>query len=107
MTPTDRKLLSDLTSLLKASFPDQIMDIILFGSRVTGKANQDSDYDILIILKNKVDWQTERAISDVCYAIDLKYGVITDTHVLSEREIFSLRGKQPVFYNALAKGLHA
>jgi len=80
---------------------------VLFGSQASGKAHKDSDYDILIVLKQKADWRIEREISDVCYEIDLKYDIITDTHIIGESELLTLRGKQPIFVNALTNGLHA
>jgi len=93
--------------LLKSRFSDNLKDIVLFGSHVYGKAREDSDYDILIILRQKADWKIEREISDICYEIDLKYNIITDTHVISESELSTLRGKQPIFINAISNGLHA
>ncbi|HNV81691.1 MAG: nucleotidyltransferase domain-containing protein [Tenuifilaceae bacterium] len=102
-----RNLLNDLKYRLKSRFSDNLKDVVLFGSHVTGKAHKDSDYDILIVLKQKVDWKTEREISDICYEIDLKYNIITDTHVMSEPELGTLRGKQPIFVNALSNGLYA
>jgi len=102
-----RNLLNDLKYRLKSRFSDNLKDIVLFGSHVTGKAHKGSDYDILIVTKQKVDWKTEREISDICYEIDLKYNILTDTHVLSEPELLTLRGKQPIFVNALSNGLHA
>jgi len=105
---TDKKVvLNDLSVLLKTRFVDNLKEVVLFGSQASGKANRDSDYDFLIILKQKADWKTEREISDLCYEIDLKYNIITDTHILSESEFSSLRGKQPIFVNALSNGLHA
>ena len=105
---TDKKVvLNDLSILLKTRFADNLKEIVLFGSQASEKANQDSDYDFLIILKQKADWKTEREISDLCYEIDLKYNIITDTHILSESEFATLRGKQPIFVNALSNGLHA
>jgi predicted nucleotidyltransferase len=100
------KVLKDLSILLKSRFADDIKDIILFGSHVYGQADKDSDYDILIILKNKADWKIEREISDLCYEVDLKYNIVTDTHVIGESELNTLRGKQPIFVNAIANGLH-
>ncbi len=100
-------ILKDLSYLLKSRFSDNVKDIVLFGSHVYGKAHTDSDYDILIILKQKVDWKIEREISDLCYEIDLKYDIITDTHILDELELSTLRGKQPIFVNAISNGLHA
>jgi hypothetical protein len=68
-------------------------------------SHANSDYDILIVLKHKPDWVPEREISDICYEIDLKYNIITDTLIISEPELKNLRGKQPVFVNALENGL--
>jgi predicted nucleotidyltransferase len=101
------KILKDLKTHLKKHFGNDIKDVILFGSRISDAAGIDSDYDFLIILQEKPDWQKKRIISDLCYDIDLRYNIITDTHVLAESEINSLRGKQPIFQNALKGGLYA
>jgi predicted nucleotidyltransferase len=104
----DKKtVLKDLSYLLKSRFADDVKDIVLFGSQVHGQTHKDSDYDFLIILKKKADWKIEREISDICYEVDLKYNIITDAHVIGEPELETLRGKQPIFVNAMANGLHA
>lgn len=100
------EIIRDLKDKLRAVFGSNIIDIVLFGSRLS-ENNNESDYDILILLKEKPAWEIERQISDVCYEIDLKYGIITDTHILSEEELNSPRGRQPVFVNAISTGLHA
>ena len=107
MRVNKQSVLKDLSQLLKTRFSDDLKDVVLFGSQVYGKAHKDSDYDILIILRQKADWKTEREISDICYEIDLKYNIITDTHVIGESELSTLRGRQPVYVNAISNGLHA
>lgn len=107
MSIDNKIVLNDLSRLLKSQFSDNLKDVVLFGSQVYGNARKDSDYDFLIILKQKADWKIERAISDICYEIDLKYDIITDTHILSEADFSTLRGKQPIFINAMSNGLHA
>jgi len=102
-----KKILEDLNFLLKSRFADDLKDIVLFGSQINGRSHNDSDFDILIILTKKADWKIEREISDLCYEVDLKYNIITDTHVIGEPELNTLRGKQPIFVNAIAKGLYA
>ena len=102
-----RNVLMDLNILLKKRFADDLLDIVLFGSHANGRNRKDSDYDILIIMKKKADWKIEREISDLCYEIDLKYNITTDTHVIGEPELNTLRGKQPIFINAIANGIHA
>jgi len=107
MNTNQKEILKDFSQLLRLRFSDDLKDLVLFGSQTTGKAKKDSDYDFLVILKQKVDWKTEREISDLSYEIELKYNIVTDTHILAESELSSLRGKQPIFVNAIAKGLHA
>jgi predicted nucleotidyltransferase len=107
MSIDNEMILKDLKHLLKSRFADEIKDIVLFGSQVNRHAHKDSDYDILIILKKKADWKVEREISDLCYEVDLKYNIITDTHVIGVPELNTLRGKQPIFVNAIANGLYA
>ena len=107
MSIHNKQILSEIKVLLKSRFSDNLRDVILFGSQTTERHHEDSDYDILIVLKNKVDWREEREISDLCYNIELKYNIITDTHIISEPELSTLRGKQPIFINALEKGIYA
>ena len=107
MSANKQLVLIDLSNLLKTRLSDNLKEVVLFGSHALGKAHADSDYDFLIILKHKADWKTEREISDMCYEIDLKYHIITDTHIIGESELLTLRGKQPIFVNAISNGIHA
>jgi uncharacterized protein len=107
MTNNKIKILNDLKLSLSDKLRDNLREIVLFGSQLTEKTKSDSDYDILILVKDKSDWKLERQISDICFEIDLKYGILTDTHVLSETELNTPRGKQPIFVNALNQGYHA
>lgn len=100
-------MLGELNSLLRNRFADDLKDVILFGSSVSGGTRSDSDYDVLVVLRNKATWEIERAVSDLCYDLELKYGIMIDTHVIGVEELSTLRGKQPVFVNALSDGLHA
>lgn len=101
MRVSNKQIINDLDNLLQKEYPDNIKEVILFGSQTTENATKDSDYDILVILKNPADWQKQRQISDLCYEIELKYNIITDTHIISEKEFSELRGKQPIFVNAI------
>jgi predicted nucleotidyltransferase len=101
------KILDDLKQKLSAYLADNLKDIILFGSQLSDETHSGSDYDILIIVKYKADWKLERKISDICYEIDLKYNIITDTHILGEDELNSPRGRQPIFTRALNQGYRA
>jgi predicted nucleotidyltransferase len=101
------KILKELKVHLKRYLGNEIKEVILFGSRISDKAEIDSDYDILIILREKPDWPKRRVISDLCYDIALKYNILTDTHLLAESEMNSIRGRQPIFRKAIKNGIYA
>lgn len=101
------QILNDLKQNLSAHLTDIVKDIYLFGSQLSDTNKPYADYDLLILVKNKTDWKLERQISDICYEIDLKYNIITDTHILGEDEMNSPRGKQPIFVNAINQGYQA
>lgn len=101
------KILHDLKNQLSINLGTELQDVILFGSQVSGLVSLDSDYDFLIILQNKPDWKLKKFISDICYTIDLKYDIISDTHILSKIKQNTFRWKQPIFRNALNDGIYA
>jgi predicted nucleotidyltransferase len=100
-------ILNDLKQLLFTKFPNLIDKIILFGSQINQKFTEFSDYDILIILKNDYDWQLESDIIDLCYDIDLKYNIITDIKIISQKELNEPRGKQSYIQDAINTGIYA
>ena len=100
-------IIKELKKYLRSHLGDYIKDIILFGSQATGTSSEESDYDILIIVQSKPDRDLKRKISDYCYDIELKHNIILDTHVLSREELNEIRGKQPVFQNAIQEGIYA
>jgi predicted nucleotidyltransferase len=103
----NEKILKELKNYLLQNIGDEISDVILFGSRMNRTYAIDSDYDVLIIVKKNYDNKFEEQIIDLCYDIDLKYDVIIDPHILSTTELQSLRGKQPIFINAINNGIYA
>ena len=100
------KIIKDLKNRLTNQLGDNLKDVVLFGSQLSGKSSKDSDFDILIVVKNKIDWKLERKISDICYEAELEFGILIDTHILSENELNLPRGKQPIFDNAINMGYY-
>ncbi len=100
-------IIIDLKNNLNINLKDNLIDVILFGSQITERANKNSDYDILIITNKDVDWKLEKYISDSCYDIELKYGIFIDVHILSKKEINMPRGQQPIFESAIKNGIYA
>jgi len=100
-------IIKDLKERLSTYLKGSLKAVILFGSQLTETNSVESDFDILIVIKGNIDWKLERSISDICYDVELKYGIVMDSHILSETDLSSPRGKQPIFFNALHQGFYA
>ena len=100
-------ILRDLRDNLRKQYRDSVKDVILFGSQAKGIANENSDFDVLILLEKDYSGKDENNILDICYEIDLKYNIIIDAHLLSLKELATIRGKQPIFMNAINSGIYA
>ena len=106
--PENRALLHELKRLLQEHFRHAIQDVILFGSQAKGTANEDSDYDILIVVNGNYDWKMRDEITDIVYDLELKYDILFDKHLISTDELHnSIRGVQPVFVDAIHHGVYA
>ena len=94
MNQENKIILAELKNHLINNYGSSIKDIILFGSQVRGDSRKFSDYDVLIILKNSYTGKDENRILDLCYDIDLKFDILLDVHIISEKELNSVRGRQ-------------
>ncbi len=101
------QILKELKKYLLVNFGFGIIDVILFGSQLMSLEISDSDFDVLIIMDKDYNWQDENRILDLCYDIDLKYNILIDAHIISEKEINSKRGRQSIFINAVKSGVYA
>jgi predicted nucleotidyltransferase len=101
------KIITDLKSHLLKNYGKSVNDVVLFGSQARGDSNEYSDFDVLIVLENDYSGRDENQILDLCYDIDLKYDILLDVHLISIKELTSIRGRQPVFVNAIKSGIHA
>lgn len=102
-------IIRELKRLLQEHFHADIQDVILFGSQSNGTAHEDSDYDVLIVLnRDNYDWKYRDQVIDTAYDLELEYDILFDTYVISTYELeHSLRGAQPIFINAINKGVYA
>ncbi len=100
-------ILRELRDNLRKQYHDSVRNVILFGSQAKGVAHENSDFDILILLDKDYSGKDENNIFDICYEIDLKYNIIIDAHLLSLKELKTIRGKQPIFMNAINSGIYA
>lgn len=102
------RLAKEIKELLTGSLGETIHDVVILGSRINKQARPDSDYDVLIVLDGEDTRKMRRAISDLCYDLELKYNIFLDTQIISRDEIdHGISGKHPVIVDAINEGIHA
>jgi predicted nucleotidyltransferase len=70
---------------LQALFREQLVAVMLYGSQARGEANEDSDIDILCIIREPFDYaQMIQQTSELNAMVSLKYDVVISRVFVSE-----------------------
>jgi hypothetical protein len=85
--PTPDRCVIELREMLESVLGDDFVRLYHYGSRVEGRAEPDSDYDVLCISKRPLSRQERERILDRRLDIELSRGVLFDLHFYSEEEI--------------------
>ena len=99
-----------------AAFTDQIKKIvsrtdpaaiaILYGSRATGKARKDSDWDVLILLdKPVVSFQDEQLFRHNLYDLELETGESISTFVYANKDWNTRLSVTPIYQAVKQNGI--
>lgn len=75
MTPHIRPALSSFAELVRGTYGDEVVGLVLFGSQARGEATEDSDIDVGVILKTITDRRMVRdRIAELAYDVLLESG---------------------------------
>jgi predicted nucleotidyltransferase len=83
------KLISELTSVLKQKFNQDLLAIVLFGSIVKGNFTTTSDIDVLVICETLIkDWRArDKMTLELTEDIEFKYATSIHMALVSKDEI--------------------
>lgn len=102
LTKNQKAALQGYLEILQRNYQDKILQVVLFGSAARGECDQESDIDLLVVLKNG-DRRLRDEISMASFDLILKYDVILSPMVM-DRETYEWhkRYKDPL-YNSIKK----
>jgi predicted nucleotidyltransferase len=81
------KLITEFRQALEKIYGDKLINLVLYGSQARGDATEDSDIDIMVILKSPVSLGDEIfRMGEVKNQINLKYDQLISVLPISEEE---------------------
>jgi predicted nucleotidyltransferase len=100
------QILTEFKNKAAKLYGKRLKDIILYGSYATGRANQNSDIDLAIVLDGnvKAGKEIDRLI-DIITDINLNYSVLLSVYPVSEKDYYLL--KSPLMLNMRREGIPA
>jgi len=98
-------VLKHIARRLRATYPEHILSVIAFGSRVRGDHNEGSDFDVLVVVKNR-SIELEEEIMDIFVEEELESGFWFDP-LIKSAESFELerRHHSPFYQNLMNEGI--
>ena len=93
---------AEFVNKITSMFPGQIVKVILFGSRAKGIPKQGSDYDFLIVLRDKTREMVDE-IYNVVTDFLIQYGVDISLKVYNEKDFEQLSSIPTPFMESVLK----
>jgi len=104
MKIADSQLLKKIKNTIAEIDPMAVA--ILFGSRATGKARKDSDWDILILLnKSKISLKDEQQFRHNLYDVELETGELISTLIYSAKDWDTKLSVTPIYQDVKKFGI--
>ena len=105
LTEPEKAALSEFVARLRERYADEVLLVMLFGSKVRGDFDEESDLDVLVVVEGD-GWLFHREISFIGSRVSLDYDVNISPKAVSQtlyRELQELR--TPFYENVQAEGV--
>ena len=104
MENKDRQIVEDLKKLLPPEVKQHVRKLIVFGSRATGRATEESDLDIVVLVDVKTP-DIENILDDAAYHVmwDRDFKPIISLKVIAESQFKGALDKGYSFYRNVEK----
>jgi len=104
LTEKEKQAVKELIDELKKLYGDNLSCVILYGSKTRGDATEDSDIDIMIVLKDVKDNSKElEKVIKLTTEIDFRYETLISVTLQSEEEY--LKKRSPLLLNVRKEGI--
>lgn len=102
LTATENLTLQEFTTLVSEVMPENLVRIVLYGSKARGDFHEGSDLDVLLLVK-ECNVKIEDQIGRIAFDLLLKYEVLLSPMVLTAEHFSYLGSLQAGFFQEIAK----
>lgn len=97
-------ILQEFRQELEKFYGKRLVKLILFGSQARGNANEDSDIDIMVVLKNPISPGDEIIqMADIATQLDLKYNTFISLIAIADEDF--INRQTPLMDNIRREGI--
>ena len=100
ITQKEEKALRNLKEELNRKF--HLIDFKIFGSRVKGAKNSESDIDVMIEINNS-SYEVESTIDDIIYEINLENDSFISAIIFTKEELINGQMSESPLYKAILR----
>ena len=93
LSSQEERVVQTFATRVREQFPDEVRDVLLFGSKARNDHHADSDIDILVISRSD-DWRLHDEIRQVGYELDENIDFRLSIQVVSEQRFENARKRQ-------------
>ncbi len=106
LTGREKAALSEFVARLRERYADQVVLVTLFGSKVRGDFDEESDLDVLVVVEGDDRWPYWREITDLTSDLLLDYEVNVSALVFDEQHYqWLMEHRTPIYNNTAGKGV--
>ncbi|HJA12488.1 MAG TPA: nucleotidyltransferase domain-containing protein [Candidatus Mediterraneibacter merdipullorum] len=101
----DIKILDELVNGILAIMKPSVVQIVLYGSVARGTNTEESDVDVAIFVKNKMNAEMEDKLSDFVVDMNLKYDKVFSVIDINYETFCKWEGVTPFYQNVAKEGI--
>lgn len=106
LSEQEKAALAEFIGQMQERYPNEIVQVILFGSKTRGDFDEESDLDLLIVVKSD-DWRLHRQIGHLAIEPMLKYDAVISTLTINQERYRKLKKHSTSLYqNLQAEGIN-
>jgi predicted nucleotidyltransferase len=106
LTGQEKAALSEFVARLREKYADEVMLVVLFGSKVRGDFDEESDLDVLVVVEGDDRWPYWREITDLTSDLLLDYEVNMSALIFDEEHYrWLMEHRTPIYNNTTREGV--